>query len=260
MPRTRQRDLARLACRGNEGQRGQGLARPPERCHGQGHQAVAAGRLPLGRTPQALHDARHGDRPGQNRQCPGARDDGGCTGRSIPETGTTIFRPPYTPVAIGAFAGRRAAATFRPMRQTPGHGWAEEKGGVFVEAGLWLRAQWFRREGENELARQRRPRGAATRKSVGICDVTTLGKIDIQGRDAAEFLNRVYSNGFAKLPSASALRADAARGRHGHGRRHDRASRRKPFRHDHDDGQRRLRHSAISNSAASACGRDSTST
>ncbi|MCC0064418.1 MAG: sarcosine oxidase subunit alpha family protein [Defluviimonas sp.] len=121
------------------------------------------------------------------------------TGKSIPETGTTIFRPPYTPVAIGAFAGRSAGKDFRPVRQTPSHKWAAEQGAVFVEVGMWLRAQWFPRPGETHWRQSVDREVLATRKSVGICDVTTLGKVDVQGTDAAEFLNRIYANPFAKL-------------------------------------------------------------
>ena len=120
-------------------------------------------------------------------------------GQSIPETGTTIFRPPYSPVAIGAFAGRGRGKDFRPFRLTPSHKWAEENGATFVETGMWLRAQWFARPGEKGWRDSVDREVQMTRKSVGICDVTTLGKIDIQGRDAAEFLNRVYANAFAKL-------------------------------------------------------------
>ncbi|RDD60308.1 sarcosine oxidase subunit alpha family protein [Ferruginivarius sediminum] len=122
-----------------------------------------------------------------------------CTGKSIPETGTTIFRPPYSPVPIGAFAGRSRGKDFRPFRLTPSHHWAEEQGAVFVETGAWLRAQWFPRPGETHWRQSVDREVEMTRGSVGICDVTTLGKVDIQGRDAAEFLNKVYINGFAKL-------------------------------------------------------------
>ncbi|MGV6846934.1 MAG: sarcosine oxidase subunit alpha family protein [Marinibacterium sp.] len=121
------------------------------------------------------------------------------SGKSVPETGTTIFRPPYNPVAIGAFAGRARGKDFRPTRLTPSHQWAEENGADFVETGMWLRAQWFRRPGETGWRDSVDREAAAVRRSVGICDVTTLGKIDIQGRDAAEFLNRIYANPFLKL-------------------------------------------------------------
>ena len=120
-------------------------------------------------------------------------------GQSIPETGTTIYRPPYTPAAIGVLAGRSRGMDFRPVRRTPSHGWAEEQGAVFVEVGMWYRAQWFPRPGETEWRQSVDREVATTRMSVGVCDVTTLGKIDVQGADAAAFLDKVYCNGFAKL-------------------------------------------------------------
>ncbi len=120
-------------------------------------------------------------------------------GKTIPEVGTTIFRPPYTPVAIGAFAGRHRGQDFHPKRLTPSHKWAEEQGAVFVEVGNWLRAQWFPRAGETTWRQSVDREVLATRGSVGVCDVTTLGKIDVQGADAAAFLNKIYANGFAKL-------------------------------------------------------------
>lgn len=122
------------------------------------------------------------------------------TGKPIPEVGTTMFRPPYTPVAIGAFAGRSRGKDFRPTRLTPSHKWAQEQGAVFVEVGNWLRAQWYPKPGETHWRESVDREVLATRNSVGICDVTTLGKIDVQGTDAAKFLNVIYCNGFAKLP------------------------------------------------------------
>jgi sarcosine oxidase subunit alpha len=119
--------------------------------------------------------------------------------KSIPEIGTTIYRPPYTPTAIGAFVGRSKDEHFRPIRKTPSHAWAEQQGAVFVEAGMWLRAQWFPQAGETHWRHSVDREVNTTRNSVGVCDVTTLGKIDVQGGDAAAFLNRVYCNGFAKL-------------------------------------------------------------
>ena len=121
------------------------------------------------------------------------------SGKTIADTGTTIFRPPYTPVPIGAFAGRSRGPSFRPTRLTPSHSWAKEQGAVFVEAGAWLRAQWFPQAGETHWRQSVDREVLATRSAVGVCDVSTLGKIDIQGRDATDFINRVYANGFAKL-------------------------------------------------------------
>ncbi|UWQ19295.1 sarcosine oxidase subunit alpha family protein [Jannaschia sp. M317] len=121
------------------------------------------------------------------------------TGKTIAQTGTTMFRPPYTPVPIAAFAGRSTRAQFRPTRLTPSHQWADERGAVFTEVGDWMRAQYFPQAGETHWRQSVDREVTATRTGVGICDVTTLGKIDLQGADAATFLNRVYANGFAKL-------------------------------------------------------------
>jgi sarcosine oxidase subunit alpha len=121
------------------------------------------------------------------------------TGRSIPETGTTIYRPPYTPVAMGTLGGRSRGKEFKPFRLTPSHHWAKEQGAIFVEVGNWLRTQWVPKAGETEWRQSVDREVLATRKSVGICDVTTLGKIDIQGTDAGAFLDRVYANTFSTL-------------------------------------------------------------
>ncbi|WP_170381345.1 sarcosine oxidase subunit alpha family protein [Ruegeria atlantica] len=120
-------------------------------------------------------------------------------GKSIPEVGTTIFRPPYTPVPIATFAGRMKGQEFHPTRLTPSHYWSKERGAVFVEVGNWLRAQWFPLPGETHWRESVDREVRQTRASVGVCDCTTLGKIDVQGTDAAAFLNRIYANGFAKL-------------------------------------------------------------
>ncbi len=122
------------------------------------------------------------------------------TERSIPEVGTTVFRPPYTPVAIGAMAGHHRGKDFRPTRLTASHSWAEERGATFVEVGQWLRAQWFALPGERDSLETVAREVKAVRSSVGVCDVSTLGKIDIQGADAATFLDRVYCNTFSTLP------------------------------------------------------------
>jgi heterotetrameric sarcosine oxidase alpha subunit len=121
------------------------------------------------------------------------------TGRTIPETGTTGFRPPYGPVSLGALAGQHRGEHFRPKRLPPSHHWAEEQGAVFAETGLWLRAQWYPRRGEKTWQQSVAREAAAVRASVGVCDVSTLGKIDIQGPDAAALLDRVYVNKFSTL-------------------------------------------------------------
>jgi sarcosine oxidase subunit alpha len=121
------------------------------------------------------------------------------TGRSIGQTGTTTFRPPFTPVAIGAFAGHHRGKTFRPTRLTPSHDWAKRQGAVFVEVGPWLRAQYYPRAGERDWLETVSREVRTVRSAVGFCDVSTLGKIDVHGADAAEFLDRLYINTFSTL-------------------------------------------------------------
>ncbi|OBQ70634.1 sarcosine oxidase subunit alpha [Mesorhizobium erdmanii] len=121
------------------------------------------------------------------------------SGRSIPETGTTIYRPPYVPVAIGAFAGHHRDETFHATRLTPSHHWAAEQGAIFVDTGLWKRAQWYPRAGEKDWLESVTREVKAVRSGVGFCDVSTLGKIDVHGPDAGVFLDRVYINTFSNL-------------------------------------------------------------
>ena len=124
-------------------------------------------------------------------------------GVELPAAGTTTYRPPYTPVSIGALAGRHTGTRFRPTRRSPLHEWHVANGAVTIEAGPWLRPWYYRWAGDSAASayveEMRLVRGG-----VGISDVSTLGKIDVQGPDAAEFLNRVYVNGFAKLPIGKA--------------------------------------------------------
>ncbi len=135
-------------------------------------------------------------------------------GVAMSEVGVTTFRPPYTPIAIGALRGRNVGRHFRPLRRTPMHDWNLEHGATMTIAGLWERPWHFARDAETiEDAYIREAR--TVRNSVGLCDVTSLGKIAVQGFDAAEFLNRVYVNAFAKLPIGKArygvmLRDDGA--------------------------------------------------
>ena len=120
------------------------------------------------------------------------------TARTIPATGTTTSRPPFTPVSIGALAGHARGRDFMPTRLPPTHDWAREQGAVFVETGLWMRASYYPRPGEDWLAAAKRE-AVVVRSAVGICDVTTLGKIDVQGPDAATFLERLYTNAWSSL-------------------------------------------------------------
>ena len=121
------------------------------------------------------------------------------TKRSIPETGTTTSRPPYTPVAIGALAGHHRGKDFRPVRLPPSHAWAQEQGAVFVETGPWLRAQYFPRAGEAGWLETVNREVNTVRTAVGFCDVSTLGKIEVHGTDAGKFLDNLYINTFSTL-------------------------------------------------------------
>ena len=126
------------------------------------------------------------------------------TGRSIPETGTTTHRPPYTPMAIGALAGPHRGKAFRPVRRTPSHDWARERGAVFTEVGPWLRAQYFPAAGEGDWLVTVNREVRSVRERVGFCDVSTLGKIELMGADGGAFLDRLYINTFSTLPAGRA--------------------------------------------------------
>ena len=119
-------------------------------------------------------------------------------GQSIPEVGTTTFRPPYAPVTLGAIAGREVGVEFSPIRRTPMHEWHVRAGAPFITAGQWLRPQYYPRQGESIMDSINRE-ALAVRRSVGVTDVSTLGKIAVQGRDAGEFLERVYINRWKNL-------------------------------------------------------------
>ena len=117
---------------------------------------------------------------------------------TIPQVGTTTFRPPFTPVTLGAFPGAGSGAHVAPTRYTAMHEWHAEQGARFVNAGSWKRPHSYPRAGETEDdAAMREARNV--RRNVGIVDVSTLGKIELQGCDVAEFLNRIYANRFDNL-------------------------------------------------------------
>jgi len=118
--------------------------------------------------------------------------------QSITETGTTIFRPSYTPTTFGAIAGRDVNNLFDPERYTAMHRWHVDQGAEFENVGQWKRPWYFPQQGESMQDAINRE-GLAVRNSVGILDATTLGKIDIQGPDAAEFITRMYTNSYLKL-------------------------------------------------------------
>ena len=118
--------------------------------------------------------------------------------KPIPQVGLTTFRMPYTPVTFASFAGLSRKALFDPIRKTPSHAWAEARGAPFENVGLWKRTHYFPRAGETmhqAVARECR----AVRDNVGLFDASTLGKIEVVGPDAAEFMNRLYINSWSGL-------------------------------------------------------------
>ncbi|MER6158276.1 sarcosine oxidase subunit alpha family protein [Streptomyces sp. NPDC001868] len=124
-------------------------------------------------------------------------------GGSLGEIGTTAYRAPYTPVAFAALAGRERGELFDPERTTPVHSWHVAQGAEFEDVGQWKRPRYYPRPGEDmdtAVARECR----AAREGVAFMDASTLGKIEIWGVDAGEFLNRVYTNAFKKLKPGTA--------------------------------------------------------
>jgi len=118
--------------------------------------------------------------------------------RPIEELGTTTFRLPYTPVTFGAIAGRHVKEFFDIERHTPIHQWHIDNGAFFEDVGQWKRA-WYYPQNNEDMQEAVNREVKATRDGIGILDASTLGKIDIKGRDAKEFLNRLYTNAWSKL-------------------------------------------------------------
>ena len=121
------------------------------------------------------------------------------TGSSIEEVGTTTYRPPFTPVTFGALSGGRVENLYKPLRCTPMHSWHESNTAVFEDFGLWRRPQYYSQNGktmQEAVAKEVNN----VRNNVGIIDISTLGKIHLRGPDVAEFLNRIYTNKWSKLP------------------------------------------------------------
>jgi sarcosine oxidase subunit alpha len=117
---------------------------------------------------------------------------------ALPSVGLTTFRMPYTPVTFGTLAGHSRGDLFDPTRRTPIDGWAQQHGAVFEDVGQWKRARYFPRPGEDMHAAVDRE-CRTIRSAVGLLDASTLGKIEVVGPDAAEFLDRLYVNSFKNL-------------------------------------------------------------
>ena len=121
------------------------------------------------------------------------------TGRGIPETGTTTFRPPFTPVSIAAMGAGGRGHGFAPERRTTSDAASRALGAPMIEAGLWFRPSYFPQAGETSWRPACDREVAMVRNAVGVTDVSTLGKIDVQGPDAAAFLDFVYTNRMSSL-------------------------------------------------------------
>jgi sarcosine oxidase subunit alpha len=119
-------------------------------------------------------------------------------GKPVPAVGLTTFRMPYTPITFASFAGQARGEIFDPVRRTPMHGWAVRQGAVFEDVGMWKRARFFPRAGEDmhaAVARECR----SVRGSCGVFDASTLGKIVVAGPGATAFMDRLYVNDWSKL-------------------------------------------------------------
>ncbi len=123
----------------------------------------------------------------------------GLTGQGMAATGTTMFRPPFSPVQIGALAGRQQGANFKPGRLMPGDGFARAHNANWLEMGLWQRPSLFKAEGERTWRQSCDREVKMVREAVGITEVSTLGKIELLGQDAARFLDRIFLTPMKKL-------------------------------------------------------------
>ena len=122
--------------------------------------------------------------------------------KPVEEIGHTTFRPPFSPQTIGAIAGRNVDHLFDPVRKTSIHNWHENNGAIFEDVGQWKRPYYYPKKGENihkAVSRECK----AVRKSLGILDASTLGKIDLQGSDVSKLLNMLYTNAWSKLEIGS---------------------------------------------------------
>ncbi|MCW5717448.1 MAG: sarcosine oxidase subunit alpha family protein [Bauldia sp.] len=122
------------------------------------------------------------------------------TGHPSTELMPTSARPPETPIAIAALAGASRGEHFRPKRLPASHDWSAAHGGSFTEAGPWMRPRWYTRTGEADWLTTVNREVTTVRTCVGVCDVSTLGKLDLSGPDVAVFLDRVYTNLMSTVP------------------------------------------------------------
>ena len=119
--------------------------------------------------------------------------------RPIPQTGTTTFRPPYTPISMASIAGEARGEIFQPLRRTPMHGWHEENGAYWEPVGAWRRPYCFRKTPSEDIETAVKREINQTRTSLGLLDASTLGKLIVKGPDAGKFLDMLYTNMMSTL-------------------------------------------------------------
>ena len=123
--------------------------------------------------------------------------------KDVSEVGTTIYRPPYTPTSFGAIAGRSTYEFYDPERKTPLHPWHVKNNAVFEDVGQWKRPWYFKKHTGETMHEAVQRESKQTRASAGILDGSTLGKIEVKGRDALTFINLMYTNSFTKMKPMS---------------------------------------------------------
>ncbi|MAV82155.1 MAG: sarcosine oxidase subunit alpha [Pelagibacteraceae bacterium] len=124
--------------------------------------------------------------------------------KKISEVGTTIYRPPYAPLSFSSIAGRNTYEFYDPERKTPIHEWHKKNGAVFEDVGQWKRPWYFESKPDESFEEAVQRESLHVRKYAGVLDGSTLGKIEIKGRDALEFMNLIYTNSFSKMKPMTA--------------------------------------------------------
>ena len=124
--------------------------------------------------------------------------------KNISDVGTTIYRPPYAPLSFSAIAGRSTYEFYDPQRKTPIHSWHLKNQAIFEDVGQWKRPWYFKRHARETMHEAVQRESRELRKSAGILDGSTLGKIEIKGKDALEFMNLMYTNAFTKMKPMTA--------------------------------------------------------
>ena len=124
--------------------------------------------------------------------------------KNISEVGTTIYRPPYAPLSFSAIAGRSTYEFYDPTRKTSIHSWHVKNRAIFEDVGQWKRPWYFKKNDKETMYEAVQRESKELRNAAGILDGSTLGKIEIKGKDALEFVNLIYTNAFTKMKPMTA--------------------------------------------------------